>query len=240
MPSNTLAPTSRPVLALNDGPDLEFLRAVDLADIPADRSFAGWTGPDPRRPTLQSLERRYPVEVSRRQYTWGTSGWECIVRSNPRKSAIIVTLHGNVVEHATVKSRAKALKIADRPFEFALGSVTMCLGDIADHLTVIHPALWTSIELHDLVEPRWFYQALTGFHVDFVNALIMQGSTAGALQFLALDPTHELARHVIADFPGIKQAANGRPIAHLLWSNTPRAEQATPEETERLLGGAYA
>lgn len=222
-----------------DVADVARLGSLDLAAIPVDRSFAGWTGPDPRRPTLDRLKKDYPIEVATTAHTWGIAGWECIVRRNPRRAVVIVCLHGMVVDRWVTSSRTKALALADRCFDLTVESVTGCLGLASEHLSTIHPALWSSEETLDLVEPRWLYQALTGLHVDFVNTLIMLATPAEVLEFFALHPDHEPTGDLVNTFPGVEQLAEGRPILNLLWAHPPRADQASAEEVDRLLGGAY-
>lgn len=207
----------------------------NASEIKPNRSFAGWNGPDPRRPTLAALEHEFPSEVLRRSHTWGTSGWESTVRARPGQFALIITLHGNVVEHWEVKSRARALKMAQDAFGNVLYSVTAWFGDVLNALHPIHPSRWTSEATHDVVEARWQYQALTGFHVDLVNVLIITGMDPKVFWGLGRELRDTVAVDLVETFPGVQAASKGRPINRLLWADTPRADMASPEERERLL-----
>ncbi|GAA1439398.1 hypothetical protein GCM10009641_47020 [Mycobacterium cookii] len=186
---------------------------------------------------LTALAAAFPHEAFKTSHTWGVQGWESVVRycvsdEGEEMAALAVVLHDAVVCWKPFDSIEEAVGAVQHAHMFAAHAVSRTFAAYVDSMTCPD-----RVEDKDWQEgfrtARWRFQALTGMHIGFMNALCELMVSYTQLMFLCR------ARPVLRD--AFVQAlvvpeAFDMDQPDWMWQAGFWAEAATREERSRLYG----
>jgi hypothetical protein len=184
---------------------------------------------------VASLAEAYPHEATDVAHEWGVEGWTSYVRYRltERRIEVVlaVALHGKVLWWKPFDTVVEAREAVEDSRRLTACAVSRTLAAYVE--SMCYPPGEDGTWQQGLLDARWYFQALTGMHIGFVNALVEQQVTYTQLMFLCrARPSLRDAFVQALVFPEMFDLEQPR----WMWSTGSEARFASAHDLQRLFG----